>query len=106
MTKTFSAVLVLSILFTACSSKPSVEEIKKKILLEYVCRESAKVSKLEVLEEKEKKTMFGGKGIEFLVTGEVEWPSGCKAFGARVGPGYKESFNKRVFMVKVDNGWQ
>jgi|ADGO01.1.fsa_nt_gi hypothetical protein len=107
MLRVFATILIASMVFTSCSSGPSADEIKKKILLNYVCRQTAKVNNLEVLEQKETKTMFGGKAMELLVSGEVEWPDGCKALGARVGPGYKEKFQRKVFLSKLENGrWE
>jgi len=43
MTKIFASVFALVLLYS-CSGKPSDKDISKKILLEYVCNETAKVN--------------------------------------------------------------
>ena len=91
----------------SCKSKPSKEAISKKILMEYVCPENAKVNTLNVLETKETESLFGFPALQYTVSGEVEWTNGCdEAFG-NLPAGYKEKFeNKIVTMVKGDDGWQ
>lgn len=108
MTIKSAAVICVSILFAACSSKPSASDIKRKVLLEYVCYETAKVNNLEVIEEKDAQALSGNEAYEYVVSGEVEWPSGCREFGTGIPVGGKEKFNKKsVFLVKTDKGdWQ
>jgi hypothetical protein len=93
--------------FCSCKSKPSNADIEKKVLLEYTCAETAKVNALQVLKSTPTTSIFGLKGYEYLVSGEIEWPSGCTEFGTGLPPGYKENFeNKRVVLIKGEDGWQ
>ena len=95
------------ILFCSCKSKPSEADISKKILLEYVCPENAKVNNLKVLDTKKTESVFGLPALQYTVSGEVEWLNGCdEAFG-NLPAGYKEAFDRKtVTLVKTDNGWQ
>lgn len=94
-------------LFCSCKSKPSEQDISKKILLEYVCPDNAKVENLKVTNAKETESLFGLPALQYTVSGEVEWSAGCdEAFG-NLPAGYKEPFdNKIVTLVKTDDGWQ
>jgi hypothetical protein len=93
--------------FCSCKGKPSEADISKKILLEYVCPENAKVNSLKITNTKETESLFGLPALQCTVSGEVEWLNGCdEAFG-NLPAGYKEAFsNKTVTLVKTDNGWQ
>lgn len=105
--KILFACTISLLLFCSCKSKPSNSDIEKKILLEYTCAETAKVNGLQVLKSTPTTSIFGLKGVELLVSGEVEWPSGCNEFGTGLPAGYKENFeNKRVVLIKSDEGWQ
>jgi len=93
--------------FCSCKSKPSQEDISKKILLEYVCPENAKVNDLKIIDKKETQSIFGLPALQYTVSGVVEWANGCdEAFG-NLPAGYKEAFDRKtVILVKSDNGWQ
>ena len=97
----FSIVLFM----LSCNSKPSDNDIKKKILMEYVCAENAKVSNLKIISTKDAESFVGLKGYEYEVKGEVEWANGCREFGAGIPPGYIEKFDgKKVFLIKGEDG--
>ena len=101
-------VLVIAILsFCSCNSKPSEKDIAKKILLEYVCPENAKVDNLKILDTKKTESFLGLPALQYTVSGEVEWVNGCdEAFG-NLPTGYKESFDRKtVTLVKSNDGWQ
>jgi hypothetical protein len=93
--------------FCSCKGKPSKEDITKKILLEYVCPETAKVNDLKVLDKKETQSIFGLPALQYVVSGEVEWTTGCnEAFGT-LPAGYKEKFDRKIVtLVKGEDGWQ
>lgn len=106
-TKLLSASLFITLLFLSCKSEPSEDEISKKILMEYVCPETAKVVSLKISDSKETETIIGGKAYAYMVSGEVEWPAGCTDFGTGITAGYKEPFeNKTVTLAKTEDGWQ
>jgi len=97
----------ISFWFCSCKSKPSEEDISKKILFEYVCPETAKVSNLKVLDTKETQTLFGLPALQYTVSGEIEWSNGCDEAFSNLPAGYKEKFDhKMVTLVKGDKGWQ
>jgi hypothetical protein len=102
-----SCLTIATLSFCSCKSKPSEEDITKKILLEYVCPENAKISNLKVIDKKETQSIFGLPALQYTVSGEVEWANGCdEAFG-NLPAGYKEAFDRKmVTLVKSDNGWQ
>ena len=105
--KLFLVCLTLLSLFYSCKSKPSNADIEKKVLLEYTCAETAKVNSLQIMKSSPTTSLLGFKGYEYLVSGEVEWPTGCTEFGTAVPSGYKEKFeNKTVVLIKSDAGWQ
>ncbi len=93
--------------FCSCKSKPTEQDISKKILLDYVCPENAKINGLKVLDTKETQSLFGLPALQYTVSGEIEWSNGCdEAFG-NLPAGYKEAFDRKtVTLVKNDNGWQ
>lgn len=98
---------IFVVLFSSCKTTPSHKDIEKKILFEYACAETAKINSLEIVKSSPTTTLFGLKGYEFIVNGEVEWPAGCTEFGTSLPSGYKEKFdNKRVVLVKSEQGWQ
>lgn len=102
--------IILSLLLVTfsygCKTKPSNDEIKKCILKDFLCGQSAKINSLTIINSSEREFM-GIKGYEFIVEGEIEWTSDCQA--GIMGPvqaGYKQTFaNKKVFVRKMDNGW-
>jgi hypothetical protein len=102
-----SCLLFAIIFFCSCKSKPSQEDISKKILFEYVCPENAKVNNLKIINTKKTESLFGLPALQYTVSGEVEWSRGCdEAFG-NLPAGYKEPFdNKIITLVKSDDGWQ
>jgi hypothetical protein len=99
--------LITFLFFCSCKNKPSNADIEKKVLLEYTCAETAKVNMLQIIKTSPTTSILGFKGYEYLVSGEVEWPSGCTDFGTALPSGYKEKFeNKTVVLIKSDEGWQ
>ena len=107
MKKSIICLLLSSVVLYSCGGKPSEAEIKKKILLEYVCNETAKVNGLKILKTEETETLAGNKAYKYTVTGEVEWPDGCTEFGTRLEPGRKEVFDKVVYLGKdMEGNWR
>jgi hypothetical protein len=105
--KLLFASLITLLFFCSCKSKPSDADIEKKVLLEYTCAETAKVNSLQIIKSSPTTSLLGFKGYEYLVSGEVEWPSGCTEFGTALPAGYKEKFeNKTVVLIKGEGGWQ
>lgn len=99
--------ICIATLLCSCSNKPSEKEIANKILLEYVCMETAKVNDLKIIKTEETQTILGNPAYRYTVTGEVQWPQGCKEFGTGIQPGAIEKFEKTVTLGKNDNGdWQ
>jgi hypothetical protein len=97
--------LMMLIVLAGCKGKPSEKDIKKKILLDYVCAETAKVNNMQILSTKDAVAIFGNKGYEYEVSGEVEWTDGCREYGTRLDPGFTEKFeHKRVFLIKGNDG--
>ena len=95
------------LLFCSCKKTPSDKDIAKKVLMDYVCPETAKVNSLKVLKTSSTTSIFGLKGYQFVVSGEIEWPEGCNEFGTGLPAGYKEKFdNKSVVLIKSEAGWQ
>ncbi len=67
MKKIINFLVVCSVLFLAsCSSKPTSKEISKKILLEYVCAETAEVNNLKIENTEETKNLMGKRHIVIL----------------------------------------
>lgn len=107
ITKLFCCALSAITLFASCSSKPSHADIEKKLLMEYVCAETAKVNGLHIDDTKDAESIIGLKGFQYTVSGEVEWKAGCSDYGTRIQPGFTEKFeNKTVTLIKTDDGWQ
>ena len=106
MKNIFTVARLLLVLFLAsCQGKPSDNDIKKKILLEYICADGAKVNNLKIISTKDAQSFAGLKGFEYQVSGEMEWTNGCREFGAMLPPGHKEPFdNKQVVLIKGDDG--
>lgn len=99
--------IVMIFFFCSCKSKPSEADISKKILLEYVCPDNAKVDGLKITDTKKTESLFGLPALQYTVSGEVEWMNGCDEAFANLPAGYKEAFNnKTVTLVKTDEGWQ
>ncbi|HYO22463.1 MAG TPA: hypothetical protein VER36_08650 [Flavisolibacter sp.] len=104
--KLFSGLLLLTCI-CSCNSKPSEKDISKKLLLEYVCNETAKVNNLEILKTEETESTGQPPIFHFTVRGEVEWPNGCQEFGSNTPPGTKEKFERLVTLYKTDEGkWE
>jgi hypothetical protein len=108
MVKNLPVILVLFLVFAAaCSSKPSDTDIKRKLLMDYVCAETATVNGLKINSTKDAESIAGFKGYQYSVSGEVEWTKGCAEFGTGIPPGFTEKFeNKQVILIKSDEGWQ
>lgn len=106
-TKLLFASFIILLAFGSCKSKPSNADIEKKVLSEYTCAQTAKVNSLQIIKSSPTTSLLGFNGIEYLVSGEVEWPAGCSEFGTALPAGYKEKFdNKTVVLIKGDEGWQ
>jgi hypothetical protein len=94
-------------LLYSCSGKPSEKDISKKILMEYGCAEIAKVNNLKILKTKETESTGGPHVFNYTVSGEVEWPEGCKEMGTNTTAGTKEKFERQVVLTKAeDSNWQ
>ncbi len=105
--KLLSICSLFIIFLYSCSSKPSNADIEKKVLLEYICPETAKVNNLKIESSKDAESILGMKGYQYTVSGEVIWKDGCNEFGSGIAPGYTEKFaNKSVTLIKTDQGWQ
>ena len=99
--------LIVTISFSACSGKPSEQDIKDKILLGYLCPESARVNDLTILKTEETKGTDNPHVFTYSVRGEIEWPDGCKLMGSGIQAGTKEKIEKTVTLTKSGNGrWQ
>ena len=106
----FNIVLVcltsISLLYS-CSGKPSEKDISKKILIEYVCAETAKVNNLKISRTEETESTGGPHVFNYTVSGEVEWPEGCKEMGTNTPAGAREKFEKKVVLSKKEgSNWQ
>jgi len=89
----------------SCNNKPSEKDISNRVLDEYVCRETAEVTSLSILDSKETKTFLGGPAYQVVVSGEVYWPTGCGEFGTNIPSGYREKFERKTLtMVKDQEG--
>ena len=98
---------VLTVCLYSCSSKPSEKEISQKLLLDYVCRETAKVNHLKILRTEKTESTGQPTIFHFSVSGEVEWPTGCTEFGTNTPPGTKEKFERLVTLYETENGsWE
>src|SRR5579885_1044584 len=98
---------IIIISMYSCSSKPSTAQIEKKVLLDYVCPDAAKVNGFKIESTEATESIFGFKGYEYTVSGEIVWQNGCDEFGAGLPAGYSEKFNnKKVTLIKTDQGWQ
>ncbi len=108
MNKILGSLAILSVVgFYSCASKPSEKEIKQKILLEYICRETAEITTLNIEKTEKTETIFGKPAYKYTVKGVVEWPKGCTEFGTRVEPGRTEEFEKTVFLAEnLEGDWQ
>ncbi len=105
-TALFLSVFVTCLLLS-CSGKPSEKDINKKILLEYVCAETAKVDDLKILKTEETESTGNPPIFRYTVTGEVAWPDGRTEMGTNTAAGAKEKFKKEVTLAKTDDGdWQ
>ncbi|HYF30637.1 MAG TPA: hypothetical protein VD993_05935 [Chitinophagaceae bacterium] len=99
--------LASSIILYSCSGKPSEADIKKKILLEYVCNETAKVNSVTILKTEETETIVGNKAYKYTVSGEISWPDGCTEYGTRLEPGRTDQFEKVIYLGNDGDGnWQ
>src|SRR6476620_12588261 len=100
-------ILFAAVFVVGCSTGPSDEAIKKKILLEYVCMETAAVENLKVIGKKQAETISDAKGYEYSVSGEVVWKEGCQEAIRPTPPGYREKFeNKKVYLVETEGEWR
>jgi hypothetical protein len=99
--------LFLALLAFSCSSKPSEKEISKKVLMEYVCPDNAKVNELKIVKTEQTENLIGQPAYRYTVNGTVVWPDGCNEFGTGIQPGTSEKFEKTVTLSKGENGdWQ
>ena len=105
----FAQYIAVAALLTliGCANKPSQKNIEKKLLQDYVCKETAQVNKLKILKTEETRSTGGPHVFTYSVTGEVEWPDGCKEMGTNTPAGSKEKFNRLVTLYKsADGGWE
>ena len=104
---TFFASCFFILLLSGCASRPSEKDISKKILLEYVCNETAKVNDLKILRTEETESTGEPHVFRYSVRGVVEWPDGCTEMGTNTPPGTKEKIEKTVTLFKAEDGsWQ
>ena len=108
MAKGLPLLVILIVLFLlSCSSKPSKEDISRKLLSTYVCKENAKVNDLKILKTEETNSTGGPHIFRYTVSGEVEWPGGCKENETNTPPGTKEKFNRLLTLFKTGEGnWE
>jgi hypothetical protein len=93
--------------FCSCGGKPSKSDISRKILLDYVCNETAKVNNLKILRTEKTESTGEPPMFRYAVSGEVEWPDGCTESGTTTPPGTKEKFERLVTLYQSDEGqWQ
>lgn len=105
MKRRFFASCCVVIFLCSCNNKPSDKDIASRVLDEYVCRETAKVITLNIIDSKETKTFLGGPAYQVIVSGEVSWPTGCREFGTNIPSGYSEKFTeKSITLVKDEEG--
>ena len=91
----------------SCTNKPSEKDITRKLLSTYVCKESATVNDLKILKTEETESTGGPHIYRYTVSGEVEWPEGCRENGTSTPPGTKEKFNRLLTLYKAKNGdWE
>ena len=99
--------LLISIVQFSCSDKPTRDYITRKLLSTYVCKENAKVNGLNILRTEETKSTGGPHIFRYTVSGEIEWPNGCKERQGSTPPGTKEKFNRLLTLYKSGNGeWE
>lgn len=99
--------LIGLVAIASCNSKPSDEDIQKKLLGEYVCGDNAKLISFKILHSKKSRSFTGEPAYEYLVSGEIQWISDCPQFFNVIPAGYKESFkNKKIFLYKGEDGWE
>lgn len=103
--------LFISLLLVAalgsCNNQPSEEDIARKVLDDYVCKQTARINNLKIL--RTEKTASTGKATIFRYTiqGEVEWPGGCTEGGNKTPRGTKETFQRLITLYKAENGgWE
>jgi len=97
----------LLLLLAGCGSKPAQKDIEKKLLQNYVCSETAKVSRMKILKTEETQSTGGPHIFNYTITGEIEWPEGCTDKATNTPPGSKEKFSRIVTLYKSDDGkWE
>ena len=109
MTRTASFIFysLLILLLAGCSAKPSEKDISRKLLLDYICNETATVNNLKILSTE--KTEITGEPVVFRysIRGEVEWPDGCTEAGSNTPPGTKEKFERLITLYQTGEGkWE
>jgi hypothetical protein len=108
MVKAALCIISFTILaISGCADKPSQKDIEKKLLQDYVCRETATVNHIKILKTAETKSTGGPHIFTYTITGEVEWPGGCRDTSTNTPPGTKEKFNRLLTLYKSDDGkWE
>ena len=108
MVKSASKLLLFVVLFLAAScSKPSKKDIERKLLLDYVCAETAKVRDLKILKTEETESTGGPHIFNYSITGEIEWPDGCKEPSTNTPAGTTEKFSRLLSLYKTEEGnWE
>ncbi len=105
--KVLYMLLATATLVSSCSDEPSHSDIEKKLLMEYVCPDAAKVNNMKITETRSAEGISGAKGYNYTVSGEVEWTKACDESINQTKAGFKEKFeNKTVVLIKGENGWQ
>src|SRR5687767_7986998 len=105
ITSTFSIVTLL--LLSSCSGKPTREDITRKLLEQYVCKDAAEVNNLKVIKTEETRSTGGPHILRYTLSGEVEWTKGCMESGTNTPPGTKEKFERLLTLYKADDGsWE
>ena len=105
----FAPYIAVAALLTiiGCANKPSQKSIEKKLLQDYVCKETAQVNNLKILKTEETRSTGGPHVFTYSATGEVEWPDGCKEMDTNTPAGTKEKFNRLVTLYKsADGEWE
>lgn len=106
MRNVYMVSLAMAIL-VSCTTKPSEQDIRKKLLEEYVCPESAVIRHFEIVQHDEINSDKGERVQRYLVRGQVEWPGGCTDQGFDIPAGRQEGFEQTVFLTEDRNGrWQ
>ena len=107
MNRALSAIFFASILSSCAHKVPAVADIQEKLLTEYVCRETAKLSHFEIVRQDETRSPSGHVVYRYLVRGVMEWPNGCSDEEREIPAGRQQGFEQTVFLTEgTDGRWQ